>query len=152
MGHWLGDHRAAIQTLYFPHGTQITSILFSPRAFEILQVKMLCQNYHRCPRKVEGKAEGVGWARNQWKEGHTPLSPFGGMGSDPCPLLLEPSKPSKTFQASDHCRGYPQKSWKKSVSLAPAAPETRQAGYPKSRNKHFIPTLETNQKSTIFNK
>lgn len=64
---------------------------------------------------TQGKQRGmqaVGWGPNRWREGHRrPPHPSkgGGVCSDPPPLLLAPSKPSKTFQVVTTTGGAPNK-------------------------------------------
>lgn len=147
MGHSLGDHSADIQALwvmaYLWHSDHICSMP-SQRAWGPSSISV-CQHCHRCPRKAEGCREGAGRKK---VEGHRP-HPLKGDQSWPTSSFPGAFKAFKDISGSDHCRECPKQSWKKSVTLAPAAPETRQPGYPKSRNKHFISTLQPNQETKV---
>lgn len=127
-------------------GTQITSVLCPPRELEVLQVQVFASIAIDAQGKQRDAGSGPGVKR--WREGHRPY-PLKGDQSWPTSSFPGAFKAFKDISGSDHCRECPKQSWKKFVTLAPAAPETRQPGYPKSRNKHFISTLQPHQETKV---
>lgn len=129
---WLHCNHSSSLGCGLSHGTQITSVLFSPRRLRSFKWKCFARlpNTPKKGRRREWAGPRTGGRREM------PPILWGWFCSD-LPLLgLKPTKPSKMFQTSDYRRGCPNEV-ERNLTLAPAAPETRQSSYTKSRKKYF---------------